>query len=171
MPSSTSPLRPRGKPDPNETVAIGPECFAYSNGAVLCWRGRNYVPQAPEHDDRWSWINLRAGELYRVMAGRVDGADLQQTPEENGRRRLAKLAAVALLELVEHGVTDDDEAPLEAFLTECITEGRELVHPDAVQPIADYVREAAAALAPAVADAIEAQQQETNRTTEPGAEA
>lgn len=28
-----------------ETVAIGPECFATRTGDVLCWRGRNYVPQ------------------------------------------------------------------------------------------------------------------------------
>lgn len=27
------------------TVDIGPECFAYEDGSVLCWRGQNYTPQ------------------------------------------------------------------------------------------------------------------------------
>lgn len=26
-------------------VIIGPECFAAHDGSVLCWKGRNYVPQ------------------------------------------------------------------------------------------------------------------------------
>lgn len=31
-------------------VDIGPECFAVADGAVISWRGRNYVPQ-PETSD------------------------------------------------------------------------------------------------------------------------
>lgn len=27
-------------------VTIGPECFAYTDGSLLCWKGRNYVPQS-----------------------------------------------------------------------------------------------------------------------------
>jgi hypothetical protein len=29
----------------DDTVVIGPECFALKNGAVLSWKGVNYVPQ------------------------------------------------------------------------------------------------------------------------------
>lgn len=29
-----------------DIVDIGPECFAYVDGSVLCWKGRNYVPQS-----------------------------------------------------------------------------------------------------------------------------
>jgi hypothetical protein len=28
-----------------DTIPIGPECFAAEDGSVICWRGRNYVPQ------------------------------------------------------------------------------------------------------------------------------
>lgn len=33
--------------DAGNIVNIGRECFGYSDGSVLCWRGVNYVPQKP----------------------------------------------------------------------------------------------------------------------------
>ena len=52
-----------------ETVNIGPECFAAVSGDVLCWRGRNYIPQdqhttTTRERDQW---RAYAGELARVL--------------------------------------------------------------------------------------------------------
>lgn len=30
-----------------DVVVIGPECFAATDGSVLSWRGKNYLPQRP----------------------------------------------------------------------------------------------------------------------------
>lgn len=29
-----------------DVIVIGPECFASGDESVVCWRGRNYVPQS-----------------------------------------------------------------------------------------------------------------------------
>jgi hypothetical protein len=31
-----------------DTIVLGPEIFVSADGAVICWRGENYVPQAIE---------------------------------------------------------------------------------------------------------------------------
>lgn len=31
-----------------DTIVIGPQCFADTEGTVVCWRGVNYVRQPPE---------------------------------------------------------------------------------------------------------------------------
>lgn len=66
-----------------ETVNIGPECFAAVSGDVLCWRGRNYVPQdkleaykraKAENDDRFqiAAADARAdAEAWRTYAGEL----------------------------------------------------------------------------------------------------
>jgi hypothetical protein len=33
--------------DHKDIVDIGPECFGYRDGSVLCWKGENYTPQRP----------------------------------------------------------------------------------------------------------------------------
>ena len=39
-------------------VDIGPECFGYADGSVICWKGVNYVPQKATVRVRLhNWLN------------------------------------------------------------------------------------------------------------------
>lgn len=50
-----------------ETVPIGPECFASTSGSLLCWRGRNYIPQ-DEYEAHMRARNVEISELVQERA-------------------------------------------------------------------------------------------------------
>lgn len=50
-----------------ETVPIGPECFASTSGSLICWRGRNYIPQ-DEYEAHMRARNIEISELVQERA-------------------------------------------------------------------------------------------------------
>lgn len=45
-------LKVRSSPYPRvegDTIVLGPEIFVSADGEIICWRGENYVKQAPAH--------------------------------------------------------------------------------------------------------------------------
>lgn len=55
-PDATEDTEPEYTPEypynDGDTVVLGPNCFASSDGSVLNWLGVNFIPQHPPHDER-----------------------------------------------------------------------------------------------------------------------
>lgn len=78
-------MKPVISPSPagaTDTLRIGPDCFASADQSVICWRGRNYVPQEePE-------------AVHICGDGCTARHDYAEGPEDAARRYAGRLLAL-----------------------------------------------------------------------------
>lgn len=85
-----------------ETVPIGPECFASTSGSLICWRGRNYIPQ-DEYEAHMRARNVEISELVQALANRaVEVEELRQTlvelaPARNAANESARAEMISFV--------------------------------------------------------------------------
>lgn len=90
---------------PGDVTVIGPECFASNDGAVICWRGRNYVPQTAPAAESVNLDELLFPLLRQVVA--EDGLDISDEEIRDGHHRIEWYAWIAR---EAYGQGRDDEA-------------------------------------------------------------
>lgn len=140
IPESMTPLRPEDRVKlPQLPVREGfPEPLPDSFFAAM------KAPTDMDNERRWRSIaSVSAGLLMHLRTGApYSYPEEGQRIEEFARGQLAEVAAAALLELLDHAVTTDDEQPLEAFTAAIVGDDR-------------IPEEVAAAVGPALATIIQ----------------